>query len=208
MDAQICVSREERVRVALLLEELALMLQWQWTLRRKGWQDQDSSIELAAEFQSKRVTIFMRRLRKEEPWLHWEVAEGTEDIVESVQLGIRCVPPPAKPWFTPTVPVVPSPVPTATVPVVPSPVATATVVLPAVPIGSRGWTGATRPGQWKNRPGQWVPRRGPKRAVLPPVAANPAPALQFVPRPCRRLVTTPTPAGPTGWVARGGRFFD
>ena len=93
--------------MAMQLEELALMLQWQWTLRRKGWQDKSPSIELAAAYQAKRVTLFMRRLRRAEPWLQWNIVEGTEDIVECTSLGIRCVPPPAKPWVPPTVPVAP-----------------------------------------------------------------------------------------------------
>ena len=88
MKTQIYVSWEERVRVALLLEELALMLQWQWTLRHKGWRDQDPCIELVAKYQVMRVTNYIRQLRKAEPWLQWEVAEGTEDIVESTALGI------------------------------------------------------------------------------------------------------------------------
>ena len=81
------------------------MLQWQWTLRHKGWRDQDPSIELAAKIQGDRVTDFIRLLRRREPWLSWHVVEGTEDVIHCPALGILCVPPPPKPWKWHSLPV-------------------------------------------------------------------------------------------------------
>ena len=87
------VPTEEWQRVRALLMELSLKLQWQWVLRRKGWQDQDPLFEKAAEYAGMRTTNYMRVLCHTEPWLSWEVAEGTEDIVLCLPLGIICIPP-------------------------------------------------------------------------------------------------------------------
>ena len=119
MNTLIFVSAQETVRVAELLHELACMLQWQWTLRHKGWRDQDPDIELAAKYQGMRVTNFIRQLRRREPWLSWKVVEGTEAMVQCTALGILCVPPPVKPWYTRSVPAVPAVAPVGWCPALP-----------------------------------------------------------------------------------------
>ena len=86
-------SSQEIERVRALLMELSLKLQW--VLRRKGWRTQDPVLEKAAEYAGARTTLYIRHLRHTEPWLSWEVEEGTEDIVVCHALGIRCIPPPA-----------------------------------------------------------------------------------------------------------------
>ena len=89
-------SPQEVECVRALLAELSIKLQWQWLLRRKGWRDQDPDFEKAAKYAGMRTTMYICHLRHTEPWLSWEVEEGTEDIVICPALGIRCIPPPTK----------------------------------------------------------------------------------------------------------------